>query len=78
MTNKQLRVLLINPFFIHSEDLSSYDLSKVVNRTQFVEPPLGLGSISSYIKESLPEVEIKVLDCNGIAIEEILKSNKEL
>lgn len=76
MTKKKLHVLLVNPFFIHSEDLNSYDLRKILNRTQFVEPPLGLGSISSYIRANLPEVEIEVLDCNAMAVEEILKDQK--
>ncbi len=73
--DKNLRVLLINPFFLFfSED--RYDLENIKNRSQFVQPPLGLGSLSAYIKESFANVEIEVYDANAEAVSEILKTNK--
>jgi len=70
-----LRVLLINPFFLFFLE-DRYDLEKIQNSSQFVQPPLGLGSLSAYIKESFNNVDIEVYDANAEAVTEILKTDK--
>jgi len=75
-SNNRLRVLLINPFFIYSDNLESYDFSRVKNKVQFIESPLGIGSISAYVRRYLPDVIIEVFDANAMAVDEILKSKK--
>ena len=69
---KQLRILLINPFFIFSGD--KYDLNRIKRGGQELDIPLGLASISGYIKKHFGgEVAIEVYDANAEAVAEIIK-----
>lgn len=72
---EKLKVLLINPFFLFFLE-DRYDLEKIQNSSQFVQPPLGLGSLSAYIKDSFNNVDIEVYDANAAAVTEILNTNK--
>jgi hypothetical protein len=40
-----LNVLLINPFVIFSDDINSYDDERLRNKSQFIDPPLGLAQV---------------------------------
>lgn len=71
----RLRILLINPFFLFFLD-DRYDLETIKNNSQFVQPPLGLGSLSAYIKKNFGNVDVEVYDANAYAVSEIIKADK--
>tara|TARA_R110001592_G_scaffold57277_1_gene174182 strand:+ start:60253 stop:62118 length:1866 start_codon:yes stop_codon:yes gene_type:complete len=62
------RALLIYPFAISD----SYNLSSVLEGGSFAEAPLGLGYISSYIQRNVPDLEVRIIDANAMAIKHIL------
>ena len=71
---KNLRILLINPFFLIE---GKYDVAKIGKKVWEIDPPLGLGSLSAYIKKHFgKDVVIEVFDANAMAINEIVRSNK--
>lgn len=74
--DKKLRVLLINPFFIFSEEQYVYDLNAVLNKNYYVDIPLGLAYISSYLQNNHPGIEVEVYDANAMAVKEIYATKK--
>ncbi|MEQ8228973.1 MAG: radical SAM protein [Rhodospirillales bacterium] len=62
------RALLIYPFAISD----SYNLNSVLEGGSFAEAPLGLGYISSYIQRNVPDLEVRIVDANAMAIKHIL------
>ena len=72
---KHVTILLINPFFF-SFLQNKYDLEKVLSRIAYVTEPLGLGSLSAYIKNNFKDIQIEVFDANNVALKEIIKTKK--
>lgn len=68
------KVLLINPFLVNNEE--PYDLDIVLKNGQFVDPPIGLGYIKSFLLLNLKDIEVKILDANIFAVHEINQSHK--
>lgn len=66
----KMRILLISPFFVFGDE-STYDLNAVLNKNHYVDIPLGLTYISSYLKKNRPSIEVEVYDANAEAVKEI-------
>jgi len=64
------RVLLIQPFSV----VGAYNLEQVMLKGQNTEAPLGLGYISSFLKQSMPEIDVEVFDADAIASEHITRA----
>lgn len=62
------RALLIYPFAISE----SYKLKSVLEGGSFAEAPLGLGYISSFVQRNVPDIEVRIVDANAMAIKHIL------
>ena len=77
---KKLKILLINPFFLGDRlSKDQYNLTQVQSGTACVDPPLGIGSLSAYIRKNIANVEIQVYDANAVALNEIInKSNVDM
>jgi|GEM_PF-1221438 len=63
------RVLLIYPFAVGD----GYHLETVLKGGAFVEAPLGLGYISSYLQAHLDDVVVEVFDANAMAVTRIMQ-----
>lgn len=66
------KVLLIYPFTV----IDSYNLHDIITKGVELQPPLGLGYISSYFKKIHPGIEIDIFDANAMAIKICIKENK--
>lgn len=66
------RVLLVYPFSVSK----TYNVESVLKNGHFIEAPIGLGYIASFVKKFLPEIEIEVFDANAMAIKHIKKTGK--
>ena len=64
------RILLIYPFAVSE----SYHLETVIKGGAFVEAPLGIGYISSYLQQNFDDVEVRIVDANALAVKHILSS----
>lgn len=75
MTNNRKinKVLLIYPFNI----IDSYNMDDIKTKNIELQPPLGLGYISSYFKKN-SDIEISIFDANAEAIRSCLKSNLKI
>lgn len=66
------RILLVYPFAVAEQ----YHLDTVLKGGSFVEAPLGLGYIASYVNETLKDVEVEVFDANALAIKHIIANRR--
>lgn len=66
------KVLLVYPFCV----TEAYDIHDVRNRNVEVQPPLGLGYLSAYLKAFCPEVTVEVLDANAMAVRRCLAEDR--
>ena len=66
------KVMLIYPF----TTVDSYNLHDILAKGIELQPPLGLGYISSYLKESLPCIDVDIFDANAMAIKTCMKENR--
>ena len=72
------RVLLVYPFsVIDSMNIYgvAHDRDGNVVKGDKVEPSLGLAYISAYLAETLPEIEVELLDANAMAIKDCVNRN---
>ena len=61
------RVLLLYPFSVSRQ----YNVASVLADGHFVEAPIGLGYIASFLKKYVPGVEVEVFDANAMALKHI-------
>ena len=66
------KVLLIYPFTA----IDSYNINDIISKGVELQPPLGLGYISSYSKKYLSGIQIDIFDANANAIKICIKENK--
>lgn len=66
------RVLLLFPFGVSQ----TYDLATIESGGYYIEAPLGLGYVSSYLAESHPQLVRKTFDANAMAVKTILAEGR--
>jgi radical SAM superfamily enzyme YgiQ (UPF0313 family) len=66
------KVLLIYPFAVSEK----YSLAETLNGGAYIEAPLGIGYVASYLERAMPDLEVEIFDANAVAIRRILETER--